>query len=360
MNLTIIKILIFSLFVFLLSVEIKAAVILQYHHISNDTPQSTSTSPKLFKQHIQYLIDNQFNVVSLDTFIEHLKKQIPFKDKTVLITFDDGYQSIFDNALPILKQADFPFTVFVNAKPIEQKLSQWMSWQTLKALQKEKGSIANHSYQHKHLIRRSENEQEADWSKRILTDLLKNQNLLEKKLQISNRVLAYPYGEYNQGLKQLLKKNNFLGFAQHSGAVSINVDQQAIPRFAFGGNYGAMDDFIIKVNALPFKDKKLELINDNNQLINEHVFDNGSFLKPKLKIVLKDKTLLNKINCYFSGQGKLEKVLHENSAVFTLKNAIKSGRSRFNCTAPSNQKGRFYWVSQPIIKALDNGSWYNE
>ena len=309
---------------------------------------------------MDYLEQNDFKIISLAAFLNHLDKKIQFDDKTVLITFDDGYDSIIDNALPILKQKGFPFTVFINAKPIEQKLSQWMTWQQLKTLQQYKGTIANHSFSHHHLIRRLENESDAAWVKRIENDLLKNQKLLKQKLNISNKVLAYPYGEYDRTqVMPLLAKHGFVGFAQHSGAVSLETDRQAIPRFAFGGNYGQMDDFIVKVNALPVNLKRVELLNAKGKVLSDHVLTNEEYY-PQLKVTSENSALLSQLQCFFSGQGRLEKRIEQNQALFQLSQKVKPGRSRFNCTAPSKQKGRFYWFSQPIIRSLPGGEWYSE
>lgn len=337
-----------------------AAIVVQYHHISDKTPRSTSTSPRLFLQHMEYLEKNNFKVISLSTFIYHLKEQIPFDDKSVLITFDDGYSSIFEEALPVLKEKDFPFTVFINAKPIEQKLKGWMSWKELKELQKFKGEIANHSYEHAHLIRRLKGESKVDWKKRISADLIKNQMLLEKHLNIKSRVLAYPYGEYDkQNLKPLIAELDFMAFAQHSGAVSIGVDQQAIPRFAFGGAYGDMGDFKIKINSLPFSNVQAELLDSRSNPLKDHVLTGDEFL-PQLRLTLSDHFDDASIHCYFSGQGKVDRSIDSESIVFKLKAKINPGRSRFNCTSPSKQKGRFHWYSHPVIRSLPGGQWYKE
>ncbi len=64
-----------------------AAVILQYHHVSNDTPASTSISPEQFEAHMQYLADNSFRVVALSEIMNSITKQQPIPDKTVAITF---------------------------------------------------------------------------------------------------------------------------------------------------------------------------------------------------------------------------------------------------------------------------------
>ena len=84
------------------------AVIAQYHHVDDNTPASTSISPELFVQHMQYLQENNFNVLPLESVIETLRNKEALPEKTLVITFDDGYKSIYDTAFPILRQLNFP------------------------------------------------------------------------------------------------------------------------------------------------------------------------------------------------------------------------------------------------------------
>jgi len=81
----------------------QAAVILQYHHVSDLTPAATSVTPSQFSTQMQYLADNNFNVVPLSAVVKAIKKQQPLPANTIAITFDDGYQSIAHTAHPILK-----------------------------------------------------------------------------------------------------------------------------------------------------------------------------------------------------------------------------------------------------------------
>ena len=71
-----------------------AAVILQYHHVSTDTPASTSIAPAQFEKHMQYLKDNGFTVVPLSKIVESVQNKQALADKTVAITFDDAYLDI--------------------------------------------------------------------------------------------------------------------------------------------------------------------------------------------------------------------------------------------------------------------------
>ncbi|MET1255366.1 polysaccharide deacetylase family protein [Aliikangiella maris] len=342
------------------AVNSNAAVVLQYHHIDLQTPSATSISPQLFREHMAYLASNQFNVIHLAQFIEYLRTQKPFPPKTVLITFDDGYQSVATQAAPILKTYGFPFTVFINTQPITEQSSLVMTWETLGKLAANGATIANHSVAHPHMIRRLANESDAQWNKRITNEVLQAQQLIEQHFPQKIRAFAYPYGEFNLALTKILKTLGFVGFAQHSGAVAVNVDQQVIPRFPFGGNYGDINDFILKVNtqALPITD--IVLLDQNNRILTEHVLTNHQH-RPQLQLQLDPTFKAVDIQCYLSGQGRLTKIsLAENNWIFKPEKDIPFARSRYNCTAPTKVKGEFYWFSQPWIRPLQDGSWYTE
>ena len=81
-----------------------ALVILQYHHIADDTPFSTSTKPEVFAAHLEHLAQSGFNIVSLS---EHFSQQnegdASANALEVAITFDDAYRSIFTEAFPLLR-----------------------------------------------------------------------------------------------------------------------------------------------------------------------------------------------------------------------------------------------------------------
>ena len=73
--------------------------------------------------------------------------------------------------------------------------------------------------------------------------------------------------------------------------------------------------------------------------------------------VATDDINLNQINCFQNGQTLTIK-LKEKSVTASLKAITKPGRQRVNCTAPSiENKGRFYWYSQPIFIPTKDGKW---
>ena len=111
------------------SLAAENGVIILYHHVATNTPSSTSISPDDFRAHLEYLRDNQFNVIRLDSLIENLKNNRQLPDRAVSITFDDGYLSIYEEAFPLLQSFDFPFALFVSSDPLNRNQVNYMSWE---------------------------------------------------------------------------------------------------------------------------------------------------------------------------------------------------------------------------------------
>src|SRR5690606_39396213 len=81
------------------------ATITLYHHISETTPDSTSVPPQRFREQMEYLRDDGYHVMGLPQLLEAMRQRQSVPDKTVAITFDDGYISIYDTAFPKIGRA---------------------------------------------------------------------------------------------------------------------------------------------------------------------------------------------------------------------------------------------------------------
>lgn len=335
----------------------RSAVILQYHHISSSTPPSTSTTPARFAEHMQYLQDQGFAVVPLASLIDARQKGLALPDKTAAITFDDGYDSIYTTALPILKTYGWPFTVFVSTDPVDQHLRHFMSWDQIRELAANGATIANHTATHAHLIRREGQEFEADWSARIRSEIERAQQRIQAEVGEAPAWLAYPYGEYNRQLQALVAEMGYVGIAQISGPLSPLSPLTALPRFPFGGSYGDSQDFALKVSTLPMPLTAIELLDQSGEVITDVQLP-AALTRPGLKLHLAKTDLTRQVQCY-SNSKALPATRDANTLAVITPVSLGAGRSRFNCTAPAGA-GRFYWYSQLFIRPQANGQWYHE
>jgi len=205
-------------------------IVLMYHSIA-DNKEFFTVSPKEFEKQMQYLKDNNFNVISINTLISLIEKQDKFPPKTLVITFDDGYLDNYENALPILKKFNFPATIFIFTAGIN-KITTTKSGINLKMLSKEQIkelsdinliTIGCHSNKHIKLSQinnKEELEKELLISKNILTDIT------NKEITI----FAYPYGDFNKQTIESVKKYFKLAFGIKNGKIKFNDNIFALKR----------------------------------------------------------------------------------------------------------------------------------
>lgn len=337
----------------LMAFSAHAVVILQYHHVSETTPAATSVTPAQFREQMQFLVDDGFKVIPLSKVVEAIKQKQDLPAKTIAITFDDGYRSIATTAHPILKEFGFPYTLFVAIEPIKQKFTEMMTWDELITLSKEGADIANHSWAHEHLIRALENESQAQWLVRIKANILDTEKTIADATGHNFKMLAYPYGEYNQALQDMLTENGFVAFGQQSGAAGPYSPLTALPRFPVAGQYADL------------KSLKAKLYSLNMPVIAQTPSDpelKGGHWRPELKVTLDMSDISAKqVMCYIQGQGSKQPTwLNENEFSVQADLALPAGRSRYNCTAPSKARNGYYWFSQPWVRPKDDGSWVKE
>ncbi|MCE9686105.1 polysaccharide deacetylase family protein [Shewanella sp. AS16] len=330
-----------------------AAVILQYHHVSDTSPKSTSVTPAQFRAQMQYLADGGFKVLPLKELVSAIKANKPLPPLAVAISFDDGYRSIADTAHPILKEYGFPYTLFVSVEPIRRGFSEMMSWQELRRLAREGADIANHSWGHEHLIRRLDKETRTQWLARVRANILSTEAEITKATGQDLKMLAYPYGEYNTEIQRMLEELGFVAFGQQSGAAGSHSQLTALPRFPVGGAYADLESLKVKLHSL-----NMPVL---AQTPSEPQLAAGDW-RPELRVTL-DMADINpgQLLCYIQGQGaKQPEWLSDNEFSIRAELPLPAGRSRYNCTAPSKTRGGYYWFSQPWVRPKDDGTWIEE
>ena len=334
-------------------------VILQYHHVSERTPSSTSVSPALFERQMGFLKDNGFTVWPLSRLVTQLQKGQTVPDGVVAITFDDAYDNIRTTAAPILQKLEFPFTVFVATSFVDKGQRGYMNWSQLRELQQMGGELANHTHTHLHMLRRTEGENRKQWLARLRDEIDTADRLLQKETGDYPRYFAYPYGEADENIIALVKELGYTAFGQQSGAVDAQALVTGIaPRFPFNAHYADMTEFQHKASSLPLPIQRV----DSDPMLWEKAG------RPRLMLTVDAK--VKNLNCFAGGQGAIN-VTRQEGNVFVIQapGNIPVGRSRYNCTAPVDTKveglslplkPRFYWYTHQWIRKRDDGSWYPE
>ena len=315
--------------------------ILQYHHVGEKTPFSTSVTPNQFQAHMDYLDEAGFVVLDLSSALAKIREGKSLPEKSVAITFDDAYLNIYQSGFPILKEKGYPFTIFINTQPIRQKNKNFLNWDQMREMQRSGVSFANHTDSHPYMLRLDESETDVAWQKRMRKEIEQVEKKLVTELGVSPNMLAYPYGESNVWLRQQLAQNKMIGFGQQSGVVNIDSDFSNLPRFPASGAYAKLSALKTKLASLP-----MPLAS----------FTNGGDFAHELPVTLdlefkSEKYRLKELACYVSGQGqaKLEWISSTRVKV-VAEQAFKYGRGRINCTMPSTKNGQYHWFSNVWIR----------
>lgn len=323
------------------------AVILIYHHISEDTPSSTSVSPGVFEQHLNFLADNGFRVMGLPSVVEKLKAGEDLPDSVVVLTFDDGYESVYTEAFPRLKKRGWPFTVFVCPEVINNSQGPVVTWDQLRDMSAAGGTICSHGLRHDFMNRPRPGEERGKHIERLELELVfARKQILDQKLSSADLV-AYPYGEYSPAAQSVIEKLGWAAFGQQSGAVGPYSDFACLPRFPMVGDFTSLNTFGDKVSSLPMPTSMVTRMDPNLDA------EAAALAAPALTLMVETSCLGDDNPVAFaSGQGEIPCTwLDRNSGFLQIKapNPLPQGRSRYNVTAAVPGTRRFFWFSQVWI-----------
>lgn len=325
-------------------------IILQYHHVSTESPPITSIPPARFADQLAWLASHHFQIWPLQKLVDHVRQDKPTPQHVAAITFDDAYESIYTNAFPLLKKRGWPFTIFVATKYVSTDPGLYLSWKQLAEMHAAGATIGNHTYDHPHLIRHLKGETAAAWRKRVTAEIQHAARMLHAHFGDTPKLFAYPYGEYDTGVIAIIDKLGYTGFGQQSGAIGPHSLFSVLPRFPMGGKYSKMASFESKAETLPMP---IETVTTDPRV--------GKDWRPTLTLNFTTTHLrLKQLVCY--GPDGITALTQTSPTSFEARSKapIPVGRSRYNCTIPVEHSQRYYWFSQMWIRKEPNGSWYPE
>jgi peptidoglycan/xylan/chitin deacetylase (PgdA/CDA1 family) len=172
--------------------------ILCYHNLGVESKGRLLLAVSKFEEQMRYLKANGYRVVSLADFVEftRLGRQLP--QRSVVLTFDDGYKSFMQYAYPVLKELGFTATLFVYTDYVGAGRNA-LSWQDLKELTAAGFDVEAHSKTHGDL-RRAAGETDAQYARRMRGELGLPQDLFQRNLGRPRPIIAFPYGSWDESL----------------------------------------------------------------------------------------------------------------------------------------------------------------
>ena len=309
------------------------ATVLMYHRFGESKYPSTNIRIEQFEAHLSMLGNGDYTVWPLGKIVDHLQQSLDLPDKTVAITIDDAYLSVFTQARPRLKAYNFPYTVFVATQPVDQGQRGYMSWDQIRTLQDEGVQIGSQTRSHPHMHEISINDAKNELK-------MSNERFLEEIGQ-RPKLFAYPYGEYNLNVIELVKQAGFSSaFGQNSGIAHGYNGFFELPRFSMNEQYGTIDRLQLAIDGLPLK---------VDQIVPEDVVLSDKNNPPNYGFTLApDIANDRQLRCFNSTYGKLEVNILGPRAEVRLPGPLAQGRARINCTMPGGD-GRWRWFGRQFL-----------
>lgn len=198
--------------------------ILMYHRVNpseNLPDRQISLTPLAFEQHLDWLQNRDFSILSLTEAVRQIQEKQIKHPKQVVLTFDDGFRDNYEHAFPILQRFGFTAEIFLTVDPIGNH-PDFLDWDQVKEMQESGIHFGNHTLTHPKLSSIPESEAHEEISQA--------QKKLEQKLGKKITSFAYPSGRFLEIHRQILMQT------EHKMAVTI----------APGGNQVGTDPFLLR------------------------------------------------------------------------------------------------------------------
>ena len=226
--------------------------ILIYHNIQTEYPVSTrlAVSLRSFKQQISWLSHKGYESISLKQLGNFIQGWNTLPKKPVIITFDDGYQSVWNHAKPVLDESGFTATVFLVFKAIGKRniwdlqksvpIHPCMDKATCQRLLDDGWEIGSHGLNHYALPELAPRE--------LTQELTQSKIALEQLFNCQVTAFCYPHGAWNERIQKYVKRAGYqVACATSSNGASVTDDQWALRRVKVKGS-DKLRDFKRKVS----------------------------------------------------------------------------------------------------------------
>lgn len=215
--------------------------VLMYHAVVADAQIHPAINPvhiscTAFEQQMEWLYHAGYSTLSIDEMLQSLNRPAAVGKKVVL-TFDDGYHSLLDVVMPILRKYKFTASLFVTTGAVGKEsygalphfeasyppADRPLTWSEIKVLQGAGWEVQAHSRHHRVHNRISGEE--------LVAEMQGARDDIRTHLGTEAAYYSFPYGSYNTAcLRQLARLNYKGGFSVHQGKVMPRSDRRRLPR----------------------------------------------------------------------------------------------------------------------------------
>ena len=208
--------------------------VLYYHSVSESSNNEVIITPDKLRTELKYIKDEGYVTLTLSELKSYLLDNSPIPDKSIVITFDDGYMDNYYNAFPILKDLNMKATIFCITGELDG--SYYLSKDAIVEMSNYGIDIQSHTVTHPNLDKMTYDKQ--------LIELIQSKKTLESITGKKVDSIAYPFGNFNNDSVKAAKEAGYtLGFTTKRGLSDREDDPLKLDRIYISSKYD-MNTFI--------------------------------------------------------------------------------------------------------------------
>ncbi len=189
-----------------------------------------------FRAQMQAIKDARLPVISMTDFLKWRRGEKDIPDSSIMITIDDGYISIYADALPIFKEFGYPFTVFLYKQYVNGG-GRALTTPMIKEILANRGEVGSHSVSHPFNIARPGTRTPEEYEAFLVRELKDSKDFLEDLLMLPVPTYAHPGGTYTQHILELGTAFGYeFMFSVNPAKATWESTPGLIPRYVVLGN----------------------------------------------------------------------------------------------------------------------------
>lgn len=229
--------------------------ILGYHEFSNNQKVTQMCLPaQTLRNHLEEINKQKLNIIDLNTFIQWKNGKITIPDKSVLITIDDGWISVYTEAFPVFKEFGIPFTVFLYSNYVDNG-GKALTIKMIKEMQQSGlcsigGHSASHPYPSK--VKKMKQAGSSHYDKFLKKEFGESKVFLEKIFEQKITTYAYPGGFHTEEMYNIAHDLGYEHlFTVKPGKVEIDSPNHQLARYIVLGTHPESFSRAIRFKELP-------------------------------------------------------------------------------------------------------------
>jgi peptidoglycan/xylan/chitin deacetylase (PgdA/CDA1 family) len=200
-------------------------------HTLGDEQSVTAFSPDVFARGMQRLHDSGYRTLTLLDAVDAVRRRTGFPERAFVLTFDDGYRTVYESAFPVLQRHGMSATIFLTVGhersgpggrlPAFEGRTM-LSWHEIREMQQAGMTFGAHTCTHPDLTRLPAHEVQAE--------VRDSKAVIEDALGVPVSCFAYPYGRYDRRVAEIVRLHFLCACSDRLGLVTARSDPHTLER----------------------------------------------------------------------------------------------------------------------------------